>query len=394
MSSDLMLSKRAQLLKPSPTLALAAKAKELAAQGHHVVSLTVGEPDWTTYSEACDAAIAAVGAGFTKYTLTQGIPELRQEIVKNLKEEIGITYTPNEVMVSVGAKYVLFCAFQMLLSEGDEVLIPAPYWVSYPTMVELAGATSVFVESSEKTAFKVTAEDLEKKVTAKTKMLILCSPSNPTGMLYTRDELAQIAAFLKKHPQIFLISDDIYNRLVFDGELAPHILQVAPELRNQVLCVNGVSKTFAMTGWRVGWAAGPEKLIKVMTDFASQSTSNTCGISQKAALAALQKCQPHVRESVELLRRRRALCIDEIAKIPNVSLTVPQGAFYLWLNVSKLPIPSKDFAAKLLAEKFVATVPGDEFGMAGYVRLSYATSDRDLVEAFARIRTFCQDLLK
>ncbi|RYZ75442.1 MAG: aminotransferase class I/II-fold pyridoxal phosphate-dependent enzyme, partial [Proteobacteria bacterium] len=265
-----MLSKRAQNLKTSPTLFLVAKAKELQAQGHPVISLTVGEPDWATFPVAAKAGHEAIDTGLTKYTPANGTLELRQAIAAKIKSEIGQEYGPKSVTVASGAKFIIFGALQMLVSPGDEVILNSPYWVSYPTMIELADGVPVIVDCGADVNFKMTPEKLEKAITPKTKAFLFCSPSNPTGVVYSLAELKALAEVLKRHPHVYVISDDMYNRLMLDGsKLAPHILQAAPELKERVVLVNGGSKAYSMTGWRIGWAAGPEKVITAMSDYQS-----------------------------------------------------------------------------------------------------------------------------
>jgi aspartate aminotransferase len=383
-----MLSQKALMLKPSPTLAMAQRARDLAAKGNDVVSLTVGEPDWQTFPAANEAAIQAIQNGFTKYTPVNGIPELRKAIADQVQLQFHISYSPEQVCVGSGAKFVIFSALQMLLDPGDEVIIPSPYWVSYPVMVELSGGKPIIAECGEKENFKLTPEILEKHITPKSKILILCSPSNPTGLMYTQDELQKIADVLKKHPHIFVISDDIYNRLVFSGGIAPHLLTVAPELKERLLIVNGASKTYAMTGWRIGWSLGPQKLIKVMTDYMSQSTSNCSSISQKAALAAIQNCEPEIIKANQTLKEKRDWFFEEIKKIKLFTPSLPDGAFYFWVKIADGKVDSKKVADTLLDEYYLATVPGIEFGSDGYLRMSFATSKTNLQKAIERLEKF------
>ncbi len=412
-----MLSKKALLLKPSPTLALANKARELAAKGHDVVSLTVGEPDWPTFEVANKAAHEAIEQGFTKYTAASGLLELRQEIAKQTSEELGVGYSANQCVVGTGAKYILYALLQMICDPGDEVIIPSPYWVSYPVMAELADAKVKYVHCGESENFKLTAEKLQSNITEKTKVLILCSPSNPTGLLYSKEELQKIAQVLEKNPKVIVLSDDIYNKLVFtsakidllktkDGlSIAPQLLNVAPQLKDQIVIVNGASKTYSMTGWRVGWALGPEKLMKATADFLSQSTSNLTSISQKAALAALTKGLPELKDSIVKLENKKNRMLSKFQTLKYFRTFPPEGAFYFWMQVSNcfgkkinfngqdLVIKtSKDVASILLEKYFVATVPGDEFGAEGFQRLSFAASDADLDKAFARFQQFESDL--
>jgi aspartate aminotransferase len=395
-------SQRAQRLKPSPTLALANTARELAAKGKDVVSLTVGEPDWPTFSAIKKSAVKAIESDFTKYTAANGIVELRQAIALNLKKELGLDYKPNEVVVGAGAKYVIYSLLQMLVETGDEVLIPSPYWVSYPTMVELAGGTPVIVNCSRQDHFKMKASRLKEFVNERTKALILCSPSNPTGLSYTREELQELAVEIKKFPDLIVFSDDIYNRLNFNDDLvAPHLLHVAPELKNQVIPINGASKSMSMTGWRVGWAAGPETLMKLMADFLSQSTSNLCSIAQKAALTGLLECEPEMQEARKKLLVKRDFGLSLFEQLKFVKPLPPNGAFYFWVDVEAVlgksfrnekVRSSSQLATILLNEFYLATVPGEEFGCPGFLRMSYATSDLNLEKAVTRLKDFEKEL--
>lgn len=397
-----MLSRKAQSLKPSPTLAIAAKAKELQAQGHNVISLSVGEPDWDTFESVKAAGIHAIQAGQTKYAPANGTPQLRTAIAHKTTQLLGVEYKPTEVTVSAGAKFILFSALQMLVDPGDEVLIPAPYWVSYPTMVELVDGVPVIVPSDETTHFKVNSRQLEKMVTAKTKILLLNSPNNPTGQTYSRAEIEDLVGFLRKHPKIVVISDDIYNQLVFTGEtVAPHILHVAPDLKNRVVVVNGASKTYSMTGWRLGWALGHESIIKAMSNYQSQTVSCAAPFTQAAALAALQGPDSEIQAGVERLRIRRDLFVEGLNQIPGWRVAHSPGAFYLWADIRALLgktwhetklSTSSDVAAALLDAQKVAVVPGGESGLEGYLRLSFALHEQDLLEAVKRIRLFTDSL--
>lgn len=403
-----MLSKRAAGLKPSPTLALVAKAKELEKQGHDVISLTVGEPDWPTVASACEAGVEAIRRGITKYTAAAGTLELRQAVAAKIRDEIGAEYGPGEVMVGPGAKFVIFSALQMICDPGDEVVLHSPYWVSYPTMIELAGGTPKIVECGEKENFKITPTMLEKAITPKTKGFLFCSPSNPTGIMYSEAELRGLAEVLRRHPGVVILSDDIYNRLVFDGtRVAPHLLKVAPDLKDRLVTVNGGSKAYSMTGWRIGWAAGPAALIRAMGDYQSQATGAPSSISQHAALAAVKNGEKDILEAVKLLIKRRKNAMAALERVPGLRAINPDGAFYLWVDVSahggkthagtdgaaggsprgSTKIASdKEFCEVLLNEYFVATVPGGESGAPGYMRLSFATSEEKFAAACDRMR--------
>ncbi len=393
-----MLSRKGVNLKPSPTLAIAAKAKELQAQGHQVISLSVGEPDWDTFPLIKEAGIKAIEAGQTKYSPVNGTLQLRTAIADKTQELLGVEYSPNQVTVSTGAKFILFSALQMLCDPGDEVLIPAPYWVSYPTMVELVDGVPVIVPSDELSEFKVHAHHLEKKITAKTKVLILNSPSNPTGQVYTRAELEDIARLLRRHPRIVVVSDDIYNQLVFTGTaVAPHLLHCAPDLKDRIVVVNGASKSFSMTGWRLGWALGPEPVIKAMSNYQSQTVSCAAPFTQAAGLAGLLAGDDEIKGHVKQLMVRRDLFVDGLNEIPGWRAGHPQGAFYVWADIRALLgrswhglalRTSSDVATALLDSQKVAVVPGGESGLEGYLRLSFAVHERDLHEALVRIRKF------
>lgn len=397
------LSKRAQNLKTSPTLFLVAKAKELAAQGHDVISLTVGEPDWPTFQIPSQAGIEAINKGITKYTPANGTVELRQVIAGKVKNEIGQSYSTKEITVASGAKFIIFAALQMLCSPGDEVIIGAPYWVSYPMMVELADGVPHIIECGEAENYKITPQKLEAAINAKTKALLFCSPSNPTSLLYTEEELKALADVLRKHPQVAIISDDMYNRLVFNGgKVAPHILQVAPDLRDRTLAINGGSKAYSMTGWRIGWAAGPERLITAMADYQSQATGSPSSISQHAAMAAIQGCEPDISEVVKKLVLRKDSGLTELRSVKGFKVAEPDGAFYFWVDIKahlgrthkdRLIRTSKDFCDILLEEYFVATVPGVECGSDGFMRLSFAVSEETMKRAVIRMKDFVSALV-
>jgi aspartate aminotransferase len=397
-----MLSQRAQSLKTSPTLFLVAKAKELQTQGHDVISLTVGEPDWPTYPAAAEAGIEAIRKGITKYTPAAGTPELKKAIIEATKRDIGQTYAPNEVAVTSGAKFAIFAALQVLCDTTDEVIIHSPYWVSYPTMVELSGGKPVLVTCTEETNFKITAQMLEKAITPNTKAFLFCSPANPTGFIYSKEELKAIADVIKKHPRIVVLTDDMYNRLMFDGShCAPQILQVAPELRDRTVVINGGSKAYSMTGWRIGWAMGPQKVIQALGDYASQSTGAPSSISQFAAVQAITNCEANIKETNATLIKRMGAALQEFKSIPEFKVFEPQGAFYFWVDVRKALgktyqgqkiVSSKDFCQVLLEKFYVATVPGEEFGNPGYMRLSFAIGSDRMAQAIGRMRKFINEM--
>jgi len=397
-----MLSSKISSLEPSPTLALAAKAKALKKEGKDIISLTVGEPDWPTYKAIKEAGIKAIEENKTRYTPASGIPELKASIAKMISQQMGIEYDTSQVTVASGAKYIIFGALVSLCDPGDEVLIPSPYWVSYPTMVGLAGGQPVIVKGDPENQFKVTAAQLKKSVSSKTKVLLLNSPSNPTGSEYSKKELKEIAEFVRQHPSIIVLSDDIYNQLTFSGkEVSPHILHEAPDLKDRVLCINGMSKAYAMTGWRVGWAVGPAVLTKAMGSFQSQTTGAPCSISQWAAVAGLEQCHPQVRETGKELIDRRDFFVQLLGQFGDISCFVPAGAFYLWLDVrswlgksyeGKILKNTRDIAAILLDQHWLAVVAGYEFGMDGFLRLSFAASKSHLEQAKERMASFKEKL--
>ncbi len=396
-----MLSQKAQSLKSSPTLALVSKAKDLIAKGHDVISLTVGEPDWETYPAAAQAGIDAIRSGFTKYTAAQGTIELRRAISERTKLDLNLDYNPQtEITVTSGAKFSIFSALQVLCDVGDEVIIHSPYWVSYPTMAELAGAVPQIIHCDESVHFKLTPENLEKNLNSKSKVFLFCSPSNPTGFVYSESELKALAEVLKKYPRVCVITDDMYNRLMFNKvKVAPHILQVAPFLKDRTVVINGGSKAYSMTGWRIGWAMGPEKIIKAIGDFASQATGAPSSISQRAAEVALKTSEPEIEKTNAMLKARLESALNKFKEIPQFKIYEPDGAFYLWINIEKalgqkykdvVVSTSAQFGQILLEDYFVATVPGEEFGHAGYLRLSFAIESDRFNEAVDRMKNFIQ----
>ena len=396
------LAERAKLFKGSPTLALVALAKDLKNQGHDVISLTVGEPDWPTFSQVSEAGIEAIKTNYTKYTAAQGSVELRQKIAQWTELDFKIKPTPAQIVVGPGAKFVLYSSFISVLNPGDEVVLSAPYWVSYPSMIELAGGKPKIVMTTEKTHFKLLAADLEKAITPKTKAFLFCSPSNPTGMMYTEKEIKDIAEVLKKHPNMVILADDIYNHLVFEShQVAPHLLHVAPELASRLVSFNGGSKSFSMTGWRIGWAVGPAEIVKAMADFQSQALGAPSSIAQYALEKTILNCDNDIKNVSHLLRQRLRSAMDAFDKIPEFIVHEPQGAFYLWVDISKVlgkkinrevVADSKKFCEVLLNRFFVATVPGIECGVEGFMRLSFATSEENMNRAVDRMRDFIDQL--
>ena len=396
------LSDTLSRVKPSSTIAISNKARELQAAGRDVIGLSQGEPDFDTPDNIKKAAIRAIEEGKTKYTAVDGIPELKKAICEKFRKENGIEYKPSQVTVGTGGKQVLYNALVATLNPGDEVLIPAPYWVSYPDMVLLAGGTPTFVEGNMQTGYKITAEQLEAAITPKTKWFIFNSPSNPSGAAYSAEELKALTDVLMRHPHVWVMSDDMYEHLLFDGRSYATPAQIEPGLYERTLTVNGVSKAYAMTGWRIGYAGGPEALIKAMGKVQSQSTSNPSSVSQYAALEALQGPQDYIADSLAVFQRRRDLVVSALNACPGINCPTPEGAFYVYPSVagcigktSKAGVKIVDdetFASALLEETGVAVVFGAAFGLSPNFRISYATSDAELTEACGRIKTFCEGL--
>jgi aspartate aminotransferase len=361
-------------LEESPTLAITAKAKELRARGYDIIGFGAGEPDFDTPENIKQAAVRAIEAGHTKYTPVGGIAELKEAIIGKFNQDNGLVYTADEVIVSCGGKHALFNLFQALLNPADEVIIPAPYWVSFPPMVKLAGGVPIIVSTDETTGFKLSPEDLDKKITQRTRAVVINSPSNPTGAAYSRSELNSIAdVALKRGPKkgIVFVSDEIYEKLVYDDNSATSIASISEDIKQRTVVINGVSKTYAMTGWRIGYGAGPKDIIKAMTRIQSQSTSNPASISQWAALEALTGPQDFVEIMRSEFSKRRKIMVDGLNSINGVSCIMPQGAFYAFPNISGFLV---DLAGYLLEEAEVAVVPGAAFGDDTHMRLSYACS--------------------
>ncbi len=396
------LSKTLARVKPSPTIAVSTLAAELKAAGKDVIGLGAGEPDFNTPANICEAAKAAIDAGKTKYTAPDGIIELKQAICDKLQRDNGLSYTPKQVSVGTGGKQILYNALMATLNPGDEVVIPAPYWVSYPDMVLLAGGEPVVAEASAQTEYKLTADQLEAAITPKTKWLIFNSPSNPTGAAYSHDELKALTDVLMRHPHVWVMTDDMYEHLVYDGFEFVTPAQVEPDLYDRTLTCNGVSKAYAMTGWRIGYAAGPERLIGAMRKIQSQSTSNPCSISQWAAVEALNGAQDYIETNNAVFKRRRDLVVEMLNKADGVTCPTPEGAFYVYPSIAgcigkTTPAGTRietdeDFATALLEEYGVAVVFGGAFGLSPNFRVSYATSDENLEKACTRIQEFCASL--
>lgn len=385
------LSQRTQRIKPSPTLAINAKALALKAQGKKIISLSTGEPDFDTPEHIKDAARQAMHEGKTKYTAVDGIPSLKQAIVEKFKRDNQLDYKANEILVSCGGKHSIYNFFAALIDEGDEVIIPAPYWVSYPDMVLAVDGTPVIIETTIEDNFKINAQQLRKAITPKTKIVIINSPSNPTGMAYTAEELSALATVLEQHPQIIIMSDDIYEHILWSQDHFVSILNVAPQLKSRTVIINGVSKSYAMTGWRIGFAAGPTEIIEAMTTLQSQSTSNPCSIAQAAAEAALRGDQNCLDHMLVAFKERQDYLVASLNDIDGIECRPADGAFYAFPNVQGLikKLGLKDdleLTEYLLEKAEVAVVPGSAFGTPGCIRLSSATSLDTLKTAINRIK--------
>jgi len=397
-----IIAERLSAIKPSPTLAVSSKANEMRAAGQDVIGLSAGEPDFDTPDHIKAAAKEAIDKGFTKYTAVEGILPLRQAICAKLARDNGLTYAPDQVQVACGGKQSLYNAIVATVNPGDEVIIPAPYWVSYPDIVLLSGGKPVFVMGKEESGFKVTAEDVEKAITPRTKWLILNSPSNPSGGAYTAADLASIGKMLLRHPHVWVMTDDMYEFIVYDNFKFVTMAQVVPELYPRVLTVNGVSKAYAMTGWRVGYAAGAKDVIKAMNKVQSQSSTHTSSVSQYAALAALNGPHDFITDRNASFKERRDTVVRMLNAARGLTCRVPQGAFYVYPScagcIGKTTEDGvtikddSDFVAQLLDKTGVAVVQGVAFGLSPYFRISYATSLAKLVEACTRIQKFCASL--
>ncbi|MCU6601722.1 pyridoxal phosphate-dependent aminotransferase [Peribacillus frigoritolerans] len=386
------LANRVQSLTPSTTLAITAKAKELKAQGLDIIGLGAGEPDYNTPKHIIDAALLSMNEGQTKYTPSAGLPKLKEAIAAKLKRDQGLDYKPSEIAVGSGAKHSLYTLFQAILDEEDEVIVPIPYWVSYPEQIKLADGKPVYIVGTEENQYKITKEQLEQAITDKTKAVIINSPSNPTGMLYSREELAAIGEICLAH-DILIVSDEIYEKLVYGNAKHTSIAEISPELKKQTIIINGVSKSHSMTGWRIGYAAGDESIIKAMANLASHSTSNPTTTAQYGAIAAYEGTQEPVEEMRQAFEGRLNKIYDKLVEIPGVSCIKPQGAFYLFPNVKRAVELTgysnvEDFTTALLEEAQVAVIPGSGFGAPDNIRLSYATSLELLEAAVERIHSF------
>jgi aspartate aminotransferase len=396
------LSQSLARVKPSPTVAISSMARDMAAAGRDVIGLAAGEPDFDTPRHIKDAAIRAIEAGKTKYTAPDGIPELKAAIAAKFLRENGLSYAPDQIIASGGGKQVLWNALAASLNPGDEVIIPAPYWVSYPDMVLMCGGNPVIISAGIAAGFKITPDQLEAAITPRTKWFIFNSPSNPTGAAYSADEIAALAGVLRQHPHVWILSDDIYEHIAFKPFVFATPVQVDPALYDRALTVNGVSKAYAMTGWRIGYGAGPKLLVDAMRKVQGQTTTNPSSISQYAAVEALNGPQDYITESTAHFRRRRDLVSGMLNQAAGITCPLPEGAFYVYPDISgcigktapsgKRIATDEDFCAELLAQEGVAVVHGAAFGLSPNFRVSYATSDEILTDACNRIRRFCGSL--
>ena len=392
-----IISDSLKRIKPSPTIAVTQKARELRAAGKDVIGLGAGEPDFDTPNNIKSAAIKAIRGGDTKYTAVDGTPALKNAIIKKFKKENNLKYSSNEITVGTGGKQVIYNAFMATLNKGDEVIIPAPFWVSYPDMVLLAGGKPIIVKCSEADNFKLTPEKLRKAITKKTKWIIFNSPSNPTGASYTKTEINKLSKVLIKNKKIHILSDDIYEHIIYDKAKYFTIAQIS-NLKNRTLTMNGVSKSYAMTGWRIGYAGGPKEIIKAIRKVQSQSTSNPSSVSQAAAVEALNGTQKFIKTRSKEFKKRRDFVVSSLNKIKGINCLTPNGAFYVFPSCKKL-LGKKtkiktdtEFVEKLLEKSNVAVVQGSAFGLSGHFRISYATSMQKLKVAMERIKSFCESL--
>ena len=396
-----IVSNNLKRIKPSPTLAVTQKARELKAAGKDVISLGAGEPDFDTPDNIKQAAIKAINDGDTKYTAVDGTPVLKDAIIKKFKRENNLEYQADQITVGAGGKHVIYNAMVATLNEGDEVIIPAPYWVSYPDIVLLAGGTPVILECDEKQGFKINVSELEKSITKKTKWIILNSPSNPTGACYSEDDIREIAKVLTKYPHVYILSDDIYEHVAYEGFKFFTIAQIT-EIKERVLTMNGVSKAYSMTGWRIGYAGGPKEIIKAIAKIQSQSTTNPSSISQAAAVEALNGTQDFIKDRADSFQERRDFVVKALNEISGIECLNPDGAFYVFPSCkdligkkdsSKKEIKTDtDFVQSLLENSGVAVVQGSAFGLDGFFRISYATSMENLKKALEKIKLFCESL--
>jgi len=384
MRIDTRLAERLKKINPSSTLAITSKAKKLKSEGKDIVNLAAGEPDFDTPDFIKEAAIAAIRSGFTKYTPTTGIPELKKLIADKFQRDNSLTYNPNQIVVSCGAKHSIFNALMVLVNRGEEVLIPSPYWVSYPEMVNLCEGITRFVKTDPENNFKIRPGDLERNISPKTKLLILNSPSNPTGCVYTFEELREIAKICSRK-KIFVVSDEIYEKLIYDNLKHVSIAGLGQDIYDLTITINGLSKSYSMTGWRIGYLGGPQDIVDAISKLQDHSTSNPTSISQKAAVAALSTTDDFSQNICQEFKKRRDYVISRLKKIKKLSFVVPQGAFYVFCDISQTKMDSLAFANRLIDEMLVSLIPGAGFGRDDYVRLSFATSMEQLEKGMNRI---------
>lgn len=397
-----LIAARLNRIKPSPSSMAGQRARELRAAGHNIISLTTGEPDFDTPTHVCEAVISAMAASKTKYTDTAGTQELKASIVKKFKVDNGLDYVASEIIVGTGGKQIIFNALMCTVDAGDEVIVPTPYWVSYPDIVLLAGGTPVMVPCLPKNGFKLSPEDLERAITPRTRWLVLNAPNNPSGATYTSAELRGLADVLLRHPNVWIMTDDIYEHILYDGRKFSTIAQIEPVLKERTLTINGVSKAYAMTGWRIGYGGAPTVLIKAMTKLQSQSTSNASSISQAAAVSALDGPQDFISERTHIFQDRRNMVVEELNAISGLSCHLPEGAFYAFPSCAgiigkktpkgKTLNTDEEFVLYLLEEQNLAVIQGDAYGVSPFFRISFATSMSELKEGCRRLRLACEAL--
>ena len=388
-TSKSAINRRVASLAPSATLAITAKAKQLKGQGVDVINFAGGEPDFDTPKQFKDAAIKALNEGMTRYTPTTGLPALKEAIAEKLKRDNQLEYKPEQIIVTVGAKHAVFNAIQTLVDEGDEVLIPAPYWLSYPEMVKMAGGRNVIIQTAESNRFKLTPELLKRAITPTSKVLILNSPSNPTGVVYSKEELTEITRIAVDRG-IFVVSDEIYEKLIYGNAKHYAVAALDPKFKDWVITVNGLSKAYAMTGWRLGYFAAPLEIAKAASSLQDHQTSNVTSFAQPAAIEALRNGEAEATRLREIFSKRKDLIVAELKKIPQISFVEPDGAFYVFVNITKTGLPSLEFSQKILDEAHIALIPGAPFGAEGYVRISFATSEQEIVKGTERLRNWLQ----
>ncbi|MFH1441826.1 MAG: pyridoxal phosphate-dependent aminotransferase [Candidatus Omnitrophota bacterium] len=384
MKIDTRLSERLKKINPSSTLLITSKAKKLKSEGRDIINLAAGEPDFDTPEFIKSAAIEAIKAGFTKYTPTTGIPELKKIICEKLNKDNSLHYSPSQIVVSCGAKHSIFNTLAVLLKHGDEVLIPSPFWVSYPEIVNFCEARPVFIKTQAEHNFKISSKDLEKYITAKTKVFILNSPSNPAGSVYSCDEIKAIAEICVSK-KIFVVSDEIYEKIIFDNLKHVSIASMGQDIYDLTVTINGLSKSYSMTGWRIGYLAGPQDIVDAVSKLQDHTTSNPASISQKAAVAALEAPEDFIKGMAAEFQKRRDYCLEKLSKIKKLSFVKPQGAFYIFCNIAKTGLDSLTFANRLLDESYVSVIPGAAFGRDDYIRISFATGIKQLEIGFNRI---------